>query len=58
MALILALFCVKYAVGASLAISPALSADRSFAAAVSLAYGVFSGLFLARAFAVWKLIRA
>lgn len=47
--LILALFGVKYFAGASLGMHPALASDSGFAAGCSLAYGVFAGLFAARA---------
>ena len=53
--LILALFLIKYAAGVSLALHPALATDASFAGACSLAYGVFSGLFMARALSLRSL---
>ena len=46
--LIVALFCIKYFAGVSIAMSPTLSTDTTFAGLCSLAYGSFSGLFLAR----------
>jgi len=46
--LMLGLFCVKYFAGASLALHPSLASDAVFAGGCSLAYGSFSGLFLAR----------
>lgn len=52
--LIVALFMLKYAVGVSVALHPALTGDAMFAGLVSLAYGAFSGLFMARA---WSLRR-
>jgi hypothetical protein len=48
MALMLGLFAIKYFAGVKLAMHPALATDTTFAGLVSLAYGVFSGLFLAR----------
>ena len=57
LALILAIFGLRYSVGASLALNPSLAADRSFAAAASLGFGLCSGLFVARALALWKLVR-
>ena len=48
LALIVALFMIKYVAGVSLALHPALRADAGFASACSVAYGLFSGLFLAR----------
>jgi hypothetical protein len=53
--LIVALFAVKYLVGASLAIHPALAADPGFAGLAGLAYGGFGGLFLARGLALRRL---
>ena len=48
LALILAVFMIKYVAGASLALHPALATDAAFAGSCSVAYGLFSGLFLAR----------
>ena len=48
LALMLALFALKYCAGASLALHPALGTDAVFAAACSFGFGGFSGLFLAR----------
>ena len=55
LALIISLFAVKYGAGASLALAPALASDITFAALCSLAYGSFSGLFLARALSLRSL---
>ena len=52
LALIVALFALKYAAGASLALHPALAAEPRFAGAFALAYGAFGGLFLARGIAL------
>jgi len=49
LALMVGLFCIKYVAGVSLALHPALVHDAAFASLCSLAYGGFSGLFLARA---------
>jgi hypothetical protein len=46
--LIVALFVVKYVANVSVALNPALASDATFAGVCSLAYGSFSGLFLAR----------
>lgn len=46
--LIVGLFGFKYFAGVSLALHPRLAADPGFASLISLAYGGFSGLFLAR----------
>ena len=47
--LIVALFLIKYGVGVTLAMHPAMAADTPFGACCGLAYGSFSGLFAARA---------
>ena len=57
MMLVLALFTLKYAVGVSLALHPALAHDVVLAAACSFAYGAASGLFLARALALRAVAR-
>jgi hypothetical protein len=57
LALIVALFSVKYFVGVKLAMHPALAADTNFAGLCSLAYGGFSGLFLARGISLRSLAR-
>lgn len=57
LALIVALFALKYLAGVSLAIAPRLAADTAFAVGCSLAYGSFSGLFLARAVSLCALAR-
>ena len=53
--LIVGLFCIKYVAGASLALHPMLAHDASFAGVCGLAYGGFSGLFLARALSLRSL---
>lgn len=53
--LIVALFAVKYVVGVSLAMHPALASDPGFAGPCSFAYGGCSGLFLARGLALRRL---
>jgi hypothetical protein len=54
LAVILAIFATKFAVGASVAMNPSLVGDTLFAALVGLAYGAFSGVFFGRAVAMWK----
>ena len=54
--LIVSLFVVKYGAGVSLSLAPALATDTSFAGLCSLAYGTFSGLFLARALSLRSLV--
>ena len=56
--LIVALFMVKYAVGATLALNHAMVADTTFGACGGLAYGSFSGLFAARALCLRSLASA
>jgi hypothetical protein len=58
LALILALFMLKYTVGVALALQPGLGRELGFDASVGAAYGLFSGLFLARAASLWQLARA
>ena len=55
--LILLLFAIKFSVAVQLALHPGLKDEALFSSAASLAYGFFSGLFLARASAFWTLIR-
>ena len=55
LALMIGLFAIKYCAGASLALFPSLASDAAFAGACSLAYGSFSGLFLARALSLRSL---
>jgi hypothetical protein len=55
LALIVGLFWIKYIAGVSMAINPALALDARFAGPCSLAYGAFSGLFLARALPLLRL---
>ncbi len=52
LAVILAIFFVRYAVTVSLTVNRTLRAVPLFAAAASLVYGLASGYFLARALAV------
>jgi len=55
--LMLGIFSLKYSVGVSLALQPALRGDPAFVLTVSAGYGLFSGLFAARALALWRLRR-
>ncbi len=57
LALILGIFLTKYFVGVELALQPALARDSSFALQIALLYGVFNGLFAARALRLWCLVR-
>lgn len=58
MVLIVVLFMIKYGVGASLAIHPELVRTTAFCGFCGLAYGVFSGLFAARAIGLRRLATA
>ena len=49
LALMLALFLIKYGVGVTLAMNHAMAASTTFGVCCGLAYGGFSGLFAARA---------
>ncbi|MDR3396058.1 MAG: hypothetical protein P4M06_00690 [Pandoraea sp.] len=53
----LAIFALKFAVGVSLAIYPALKSNGAFSAWVCLSYGAFSGIFLGRALAIRRAMR-
>jgi len=48
LALMLAIFCTKYAVAVALSVAPALSGDARFALPVCLGFGLFNGVFLGR----------
>jgi len=53
--LIVGLFTIKYAAGASLALHPEEASDAAFAAPFCLAYGLFAGAFLVRGWQLWQL---
>ena len=55
--LYLGLFGVKFAVGVALALHPARIDDTGFSCMTGLAYGAFSGVFLARSYAMWRIAR-
>lgn len=55
--LILGIFFTKYIVGVELALQPALVRDTAFTLQVAALYGLFNGLFLARAARLWRLAR-
>ena len=58
LALILGIFLTKYLVGVELALQPALAHDAALALAIAALYGVFNGIFVARAARLWRLARA
>ncbi len=53
-ALMMAVFCARYALAVSLAMAPGLAHSAGFAAATSFGFGLLSGMFLARALWVWS----
>ena len=55
--LIVGLFTIKYAAGASLALHPQAAHDAAFAAPFCFAYGLFAGVFLVRGRQLWLLRR-
>ncbi len=55
--LILAVFCIKYAVGLETALDPAHVARPGFALAVAAVYGMATGCFLARAARLLRMAR-
>lgn len=55
LALIVGIFLTKYFVGVELAMQPDLARDGVFALQISALYGVFNGLFAARALRLWRL---
>jgi len=55
--LILGIFCTKYIVGVELALQPTLVRDTAFTLQVAALYGLFNGIFLARAARLWRLAR-
>ncbi len=58
LALILAIFLLKYAVGVELAMQPQAAKDLPFVLGVAGVYGVLSGVFATRAAALWRLARS
>ena len=55
LAMMVALFLIKYGVGVTLAMNHAMAGDTRFGACCGLAYGSFSGLFAARALGLRRL---
>lgn len=53
----LGLFIIKFGANVMLAMHPDLNADLQFAVCVSLVYGAFSGIFVARGLAMWRIAR-
>ncbi len=57
LALKLGLFGVKFGVGVAMALQSGLGTQWPFVGAVGVVYGLFSGVFLARAWAAWTAAR-
>lgn len=55
--LLMLVFGLKFAVGVALAMHPDLHTHVAFALSTSAAYGLFSGVFLSRAIALWTVTR-
>ncbi len=54
LALMMAIFVIKYAVGVILARQLSIANESVFIGSISLCYGFLSGLFLARALVIWR----
>lgn len=54
LAFMMAIFFTKYVVGVILARQLPVASETAFAGSVSLCYGLFSGVFLARALVIWR----
>lgn len=52
LAMMMAIFCMRFVIGVSAAIQPALPADANFIRTISVALGLCSGFFVARALAI------
>lgn len=55
--IILAIFFTKYTVAIELAMQPGLIQNASFALSLAAVYGVFNGIFAARALRLWRMAR-
>ncbi len=55
--LMMAIFFTKYAVGVVSALSPDMVNNQIFIVLCSLLYGIFSGIFMARAYSIWHVSR-
>jgi hypothetical protein len=55
LALFMGIFFTKYAVGVSMGVQPSLAHNSGFALCIGALYGVFSGIFLARAAKLWRI---
>jgi hypothetical protein len=58
MVLMMGIFCVKYAVGVTLAMSPALKHSPLFVVTVCALYGLFNGIFVGKSLRVVAIYRA
>lgn len=57
LALMMAIFFTKYAVGAAVGMNAELAQQPTFTMGASAAYGLFSGAFLSRGLRLWRLSR-
>ena len=57
LAMMMAIFFTKYAVGVAMTMQPGLARNATFAWLTSALYGAFSGVFLGRAGRLWRLAR-
>jgi hypothetical protein len=57
LALMMAIFFIKYAVGVILARQLSIARDPAFIGSIRFCYGLLSGVFLARALVVWRSAR-
>lgn len=55
LAMMMAIFVTKYAVGIAMAMQPGLAHNATFAWVTSVLFGAFSGVFLGRALRLWRL---
>ena len=53
--LIVGIFLVKYVVGVELTMAPGLVGDAQYALVVAGLYGLFTGIFVGRAWRLWRL---
>lgn len=54
LAFMMAIFCTKYVVGVILARQLPITGETAFVGSVSMCYGLFSGVFLARTIVIWR----
>jgi hypothetical protein len=57
LALFMSLFVIKFGVGMNVAVHPELVHHAMFSSLIGLCYGAFSGIFLSRGLAMWRVAR-